>query len=62
MWPARSAAIVLVVASWRPDRADVPDGGQAMFARIKDLVVRLAVLAAPVALFLAAAAPYLRFR
>ena len=31
-------------------------------ARTKDLVVRLAVLAAPVALFLAAAAPYIRFK
>jgi len=33
-----------------------------MFARTKNLVVRLAILAAPVALFLAAAAPFIRFR
>jgi hypothetical protein len=32
-----------------------------VFARTKDLVVRLVVLAAPVALFLAAAAPRIHF-
>ena len=33
-----------------------------MLARTKELGIRLAVAAAPVALFQAAAAPYIRFR
>jgi hypothetical protein len=61
MTPSRLAANVISSPVGGPAGRMSRNGGPAMFSCAKHLAVRLVVLAAPVALFLAAAAPRVKY-